>query len=226
MVAASPLRVMALCRPVFPRRGEDRSYLTIFTAPRSRQGGAMTIPMTKTARQAKVVDILSRNPVHSQAELGELLAGEGVKVNQATLSRDLVEIGAVRLRAEDGSLIYAVPGEGGERIKRARTGTTGDDAETFTGRLGRLAAELLVSAEASANLVMVRTPPGAAQYLASAIDHAELPTVLGTVAGDDSILVISRSPDGGEDLAQALLRLAAGRERRSPGPGGTAAQAP
>jgi transcriptional regulator of arginine metabolism len=172
----------------------------------------MTIPMTKTARQAKVVDLLSRNHVHSQAELAKLLADEGVEVTQATLSRDLVEIGAVRLRADDGSLIYAVPGEGGERIRRARTG--GTDAESFTGRLGRLAAELLVSAEASANLVMVRTPPGAAQYLASAIDHAEWPTVLGTVAGDDSILVIARSPEGGEELAQALLKLAAGKERR------------
>ena len=182
----------------------------------------MSIPMTKAARLAKVVDILTRNPVHSQAELAKLLADEGVEVTQATLSRDLVEIGAVRLRAEDGTLIYAVPGEGGERIRRARTG---GDAESFTGRLGRLAAELLVSAEASANLVLVRTPPGAAQYLSSAIDHAEWPSVLGTVAGDDSILVIARSPDGGEELAQALLRLAAGRQRRSQGPGGTA-QAP
>ncbi|GLZ06926.1 arginine repressor [Actinomadura sp. NBRC 104412] len=183
----------------------------------------MSIPMTKAARLAKVVDILTRHPVHSQAELAKLLADEGVEVTQATLSRDLVEIGAVRLRADDGSLIYAVPGEGGERIRRARTG---GDTESFTGRLGRLAAELLVSAEASANLVMVRTPPGAAQYLASAIDHAEWPSVLGTVAGDDSILVIARSPDGGEELAQALLRLAAGRERRSQGPGGGTAQAP
>jgi transcriptional regulator of arginine metabolism len=183
----------------------------------------MTVPVTKAARHAKVVDILSRTPVHSQAELAKLLADEGVEVTQATLSRDLVEIGAVRLRAEDGSLIYAVPGEGGERIKRARTGA--GDAETFTGRLGRLAAELLVSAEASGNLVMVRTPPGAAQYLSSAIDHAELPGVLGTVAGDDSILVVARDPDGGEELARTLLRLAAGRERRSQGPGGTA-QAP
>jgi transcriptional regulator of arginine metabolism len=71
-----------------------------------------------------------------------------------------------------------------------------------------------VSAEASANLVMVQTPPGAAQYLASAIDHAEWSSILGTVAGDDSILVIARDPAGGQELAEALLRLAAGRERR------------
>ncbi|PKK14465.1 arginine repressor [Thermomonospora sp. CIF 1] len=172
------------------------------TASGERGTGAAT-PMTKAARQARVVELLGKHPVHSQAELARLLAAEGVEVTQATLSRDLVEIGAVRLRAEDGSLIYAVPGEGGERIPRARTGS----AETFHGRLARLAQELLVSAEASANLVIVRTPPGAAQYLASAIDHAEWPEVLGTVAGDDSILVISRDPQGGQALADALLRL-------------------
>ncbi|OLT35719.1 arginine repressor [Actinomadura sp. CNU-125] len=167
--------------------------------------------MTKAARHARVIELLTRHPVHSQGELAKLLGDEGVEVTQATLSRDLVEIGAVRLRGDDGSLIYAVPGEGGQRIPRARTGT----AETFTGRLTRLAAELLVSAEASANLVIVRTPPGAAQYLASAIDHAEWSTILGTVAGDDSILVIARDPNGGDDVAQSLLRLTEGRERRS-----------
>jgi len=96
-----------------------------------------------------------------------------------------------------------VPGEGGGRIPLARTGS----AETFATRLNRLAQELLVSAESSANLVIARTPPGAAQFLASAIDHAEWQSVLGTVAGDDSILVIARDPDGGAALADALLKL-------------------
>ncbi len=170
--------------------------------------------MTKAARQARVLELLSRHNVHSQGELARLLRQSGLEVTQATLSRDLVEIGAVRLRADDGSLIYAVPGEGGERIRRARTG----GAESFDSRLTRLAQELLVSAEASANLVIVRTPPGAAQYLASAIDHAEWPEVLGTVAGDDSILVISRDPLGGEELAAKLLRLTERRSQGSPGP--------
>ena len=79
-------------------------------------------------------------------------------------------------------------------------------------RLARAAAELLVTAEASANLVVVRTPAGAAQFLASVIDHASWPSILGTVAGDDTVLLIARDPAGGEELAQALLRLA---ERRS-----------
>jgi transcriptional regulator of arginine metabolism len=77
-------------------------------------------------------------------------------------------------------------------------------------RLARLAGELLVSAEASANLVVLRTPPGAAQFLASALDKAELGNVLGTIAGDDTVLVISRDPKGGDALAQRLLALANG----------------
>jgi len=71
--------------------------------------------------------------------------------------------------------------------------------------------ELLTSAEASANLVVLRTPAGAAQFLASVIDHAAWPAILGTVAGDDTVLVISRDPAGGEALAAELRHLA---ERR------------
>ena len=79
-------------------------------------------------------------------------------------------------------------------------------------RLARVAGELLVSAEASANLIVLRTPAGGAQLLASAIDHAGWDTILGTVAGDDTVLVIARDPAGGDGVAQSLLRLA---ERRS-----------
>ena len=80
------------------------------------------------------------------------------------------------------------------------------------GRLARIAAEFLLSAEASANLVVLRTPAGAAQFLASAIDHAAWPSILGTVAGDDTVLVIARDPAGGAEVARSLLRLA---ERRN-----------
>ena len=162
------------------------------------------IPMTKAARHARIAELLSRRPVRSQPELARLLAEEGVEVTQATLSRDLDELGALKLRAEDGSLVYALPGEGGSRIPPARLGT----GETPAARLRRVAAELLVSAEASGNLVVVRTPPGAAQFLALAIDHADWESVLGTVAGDDTILVISRDPQGGPALAEALLKVA------------------
>ncbi|WP_083973744.1 arginine repressor [Herbidospora daliensis] len=166
----------------------------------------MTIPLTKAARHAKIVELLTRNKVRSQPELARLLAESGVEVTQATLSRDLDEMGALKLRTDDGTLVYAVPGEGGERVPIYRTATPAEQPEV---RLRRHAEELLVSAEASANLVILRTPPGAAQFLASAIDHAGWHSILGTVAGDDTILVISRDPLGGDALAAAFLRLTA-----------------
>jgi transcriptional regulator of arginine metabolism len=99
--------------------------------------------------------------------------------------------------------VYAVPGEGGDTTPVAALGE-----EAAVARLARVAGEVLVSAEASANLVVLRTPPGAAQYLASVIDHSVLPTVIGTVAGDDTVLLVARDPDGGADVAAAMLSLA------------------
>ncbi|MBB6171079.1 transcriptional regulator of arginine metabolism [Nocardiopsis mwathae] len=173
--------------------------------------GAGSAPMTKAARHARITEVLTRNDVRSQSELARLLAESGVQVTQATLSRDLDELGAVKLRTVDGNLVYVLPGEGGERLQRARPDTLADTldlGQAASARLTRLAEDLLVSAEASANMVIVRTPPGAAQFLASAIDHTDFHAILGTIAGDDTILVISRDPQGGEELASALLRLA------------------
>ena len=163
------------------------------------------IPLTKNARQQKIVEILGRHQVRSQGELAELLAGAGVSVTQATLSRDLVELDAVKVRLPSGALVYAVPAEGGDR-----TPVVAHDSAAAETRLARLLGELLVSVDASANLALLRTPPGAAQFLASAFDRTELEDVLGTVAGDDTVLVISRRPDGGQALAQRFLALANG----------------
>jgi transcriptional regulator of arginine metabolism len=165
------------------------------TAPGSR------IPGTKAARQQLIIDLLSSHAVRSQSELADLLAGSGVTVNQATLSRDLVELDAVKVRS-GGGLVYAVPGEGGDRSPVV------DASAGSQGRLARLCGELLVSARASANLVVLRTPPGAAQFLASAFDRADLPDVLGTIAGDDTVLVIGHDPHGGHELARRFLALA------------------
>ncbi len=161
------------------------------------------IPMTKSARQARIVDLLGRHQVRSQTELADLLSEAGVTVTQATLSRDLVELDAVKVRTPSGALVYAVPAEGGDRTPRAGVETLASEA-----RLARLLSELLVSADASANMALLRTPPGAAQFLASAFDRAEIASILGTVAGDDTVLVISREPDGGHALAQRFLALA------------------
>jgi transcriptional regulator of arginine metabolism len=172
--------------------------------------GHPLIPLTKNARQQRIVDLLATTEVRSQTELADLLHASGVTVTQATLSRDLVELDAVKVRAPSGQLVYALPGEGGDRRPVLAHESAASEA-----RLARLCAELLVSAEASANLVVLRTPPGAAQFLASALDKAELGTVLGTIAGDDTVLVISRDPRGGDGLVQRFLALANGTDHHS-----------
>jgi transcriptional regulator of arginine metabolism len=190
---------------------------------------AAVSPATKAARHAQIAAILVHTdpPVRSQEELAERLAHRGVRVTQATLSRDLEELGAVRLRAADGALVYALPGEAGgpgsmpgglaEPADAAPERPAEPGAEPSS-RLARVAAELLVTAEASANLVVLRTPAGAAQFLASVIDHSAWPSILGTVAGDDTVLLIARDPAGGPDLARALLRLADRRGQAPRGP--------
>jgi transcriptional regulator of arginine metabolism len=162
-------------------------------------------PSTKAARHQRIVDVLTRDRIRSQGELARVLAEHGLEVTQATLSRDLDELGAVKIRDGEGSLVYAVPAEGGDRTPRVASEGLHD------ARLARLCEELLVSAVPSANLVVLRTPPGAAQFLASALDHAALHEVLGTIAGDDTVLLICRDPDGGAQLAARLLALAEGR---------------
>ena len=199
----------------------------------------MTTPLTKTARHARIADILAREQVRSQEELADLLERyAGVHVTQATLSRDLDELGIVRLRS-GGALVYALPEEpGGPGSHPGGPGSPGGGAGSQSGariggaarsagssgssgasgaesphdaRLARYLGELMTSAEASANLVVLRTPAGAAQFLASVIDHAALPSVLGTVAGDDTVLLIARDPAGGDAVAADFLRLASRR---------------
>jgi len=159
---------------------------------------------TKAARHQRIIELLNHEAVRSQSELAALLDETGLHVTQATLSRDLVELDAVRVRDARGVLVYAVPGEGGDRTPRPAV-----DSATAEHRLARLCNELLVSAEASDNLVVLRTPPGAAQFLASAFDKADLTATLGCIAGDDTVLVICRDPKGGDALVQRLLALAA-----------------
>ncbi len=154
---------------------------------------------TRAGRQARIVELLSTHAVRSQTELAALLAAEGIEATQATLSRDLEELGAVKLRAADGGVgVYLVP-EDGSQVRGVSGGTD---------RLARLLGELLVSTDASGNLAVLRTPPGAAQYLASALDRASLPDIVGTIAGDDTIMVIAREPTTGAELAARIERLA------------------
>jgi len=157
-------------------------------------------PPTKTARQAQIAGLLADHQVGSQSELVGLLAEHGVIVTQATLSRDLEEMGAVK-RRRDGEIVYVLDDQPPGPILRALS-------DTADGRISRLAADLVVRADASGNLVVVRTPPGGAHLLASAVDRAHLPDVLGTVAGDDTVLIVARDPAGGRRLTDRLRRLA------------------
>jgi transcriptional regulator of arginine metabolism len=164
----------------------------------------MTVPPTKAARQQLIVELLGHQLVRSQGDLAELLESQGINATPSTISRDLVELDAVRVRHPDGGLVYAVPAEGGDRTPRPGTGSASGHA-----RLAKILRELMVTAEGSANLVVLRTPPGAAQYLASAIDHASQHDLLGTIAGDDTVMLICRDPQGGQAVAERFAALAA-----------------
>jgi transcriptional regulator of arginine metabolism len=159
-----------------------------------------TSASTRVARQARIVELVTSMGIRSQTELARLLAGEGIDATQATLSRDLDELGAVKLRGADGGApVYVIP-EDGSPVRGVQGGTS---------RLTRLLGELLVSADGSANLTVLRTPPGAAQFLASAIDRAALHEVVGTIAGDDTVLVIAREPLSGKELGDRFMAMAA-----------------
>ncbi|GAA4705055.1 arginine repressor [Pseudonocardia yuanmonensis] len=157
------------------------------TAARPRNQAA-----TRVARQARIAEIVAQREVRSQAELLTLLEAEGIETTQATLSRDLDDLGAVKVRGA-----YVIPDDGSP-VRGVEGGTA---------RLSRLLGEVLVSADASGNLAVLRTPPGAAHYLASALDRAALNDVVGTIAGDDTVLVVAREPLTGAEVVARLLEL-------------------
>jgi transcriptional regulator of arginine metabolism len=176
-------------------------------------------PASKTARHARIEEIIRDRAVRSQGELAELLAADGVVATQATLSRDLEELGAIKVRGTDGTAaVYVIPEDGHAPLRAA---------EQAPERLRRLLRELLTGADASGNLVVLRTPPGAAQFLASAFDRSGLPEVVGTIAGDDTVVVVAREPEptphaAGSRLAAKLTEWAGwdgpsrpGNERRT-----------
>ncbi|QGU04512.1 arginine repressor [Corynebacterium comes] len=155
----------------------------------------MTTPATRTARQAKILEILSKTRVSSQVQLSELLLDEGFDITQATLSRDLDELGAKKIRPDEGRAYYVVG-----YVEQAL-------AEQLTGpkeKLRRMLDELVVGVDHSANIAVLRTPPGAAQYLASFIDRVGLDEVVGSIAGDDTIFVLAREPLTGRELGDLL----------------------
>jgi transcriptional regulator of arginine metabolism len=166
---------------------------------------------TKVQRQQAIVRLIARHAVTSQPELLGLLADEGISATQATVSRDLVDLGAVKVRVAGGDTVYAIPEYEPDRIAP-------ED------QLRRVMGEWVAEVRSSGSLVVVRTPPGCAHVVASALDRSRLDGVLGTVAGDDTVLCVAEEGLGGARLAASLRALAgideppsSGRRRKGSG---------
>lgn len=151
--------------------------------------------MARVARLTRLRDILAQERHTSQQELGSVLASDDILVSQSTLSKDLVAVGAIRRRSADGTLVYAL-------------GDDGDVAVIAMEKLARLSAELVQSIRSSGNQVVLRTPPGAAQFFAASLDAARIPGVMGTIAGDDTILLIAEDEVGAADVIATISDMA------------------
>jgi transcriptional regulator of arginine metabolism len=149
----------------------------------------------KAARQQALAALLRTRQVSSQALMLEQLRGQGLDATQATISRDLDDLGAVKVRGPDGRLVYALPEPGG--------GAGADHDE-----VRRMLGASLLAIVPSGNLVVLRTPPGHAGALASTLDRAGIAGVAGTVAGDDTILVVCTERTPGRVMARQLAALA------------------
>lgn len=142
-----------------------------------------------TARRAKAISLIKAGLIQSQSDLVKHLKKAGFSVTQATASRDLEEIGAVRGRNSAGDSVYRISDTDDESISRTMP----------------VPSDLIILVESSGNLAVVRTPPGGAQLLASSLDHSGISEIIGTIAGDDTVLVVSRKATGGAQLARELL---------------------
>jgi len=151
--------------------------------------------MAKTQRQYRIARLLETHEITSQSRLVELLAADGVVATQATVSRDLEELGAVKVRLPGGDTVYAIPELPKDRLAP-------ED------HLRRVLGDWVVEVANSGNIVVLRTPPGSAHVVASALDRAGLEDVIGTVAGDDTIMVVAAERAGGSKVAKRLSTLA------------------
>ncbi|GBE21179.1 MAG TPA: arginine repressor [Actinobacteria bacterium] len=149
--------------------------------------------MKTAARRRAIRRIITSLGVPTQRELADLLTDEGFAVTQATVSRDLKELGAIKVRGQGDEFVYAL-----QVVRR-------DD-----GGLERVLAEFANEIKASGNLVVVKTPPGAAQVVAGSVDRSGLDGVLGTVAGDDTVLIVVDGQHGGSRLAETLEQIGVG----------------
>ncbi|PJM79190.1 arginine repressor [Bifidobacterium scaligerum] len=159
-------------------------------------------PATRAARLSAIEQALATHIITSQSQLSKILIDEGIAVTQATLSRDLDEMHAVKTRLQDGTVAYAV-------ARGAAPAADGDEVgQRGEAQMARVLSGLVTSVAAARNLVVVHTPSGAAQYVASVIDKQPLDGVLGTIAGDDTVMVICADDDAAASRSDWLLTLA------------------
>lgn len=149
----------------------------------------------KTQRQHLIAKLIEQNVVQNQSQLVDLLAAEGVVATQATVSRDLDDLGAIKVRVPGGEAAYAIPALPKEQ-------------RAPEDHLRRVFGDWVVEVAQSANIVVLRTPPGSAHVVGSALDRAGLPEIIGTVAGDDTLMVVVAEGCSGADVAATLADLA------------------
>jgi transcriptional regulator of arginine metabolism len=151
--------------------------------------------VTKQQRQHRIARLLETEAVANQAHLVDLLGAEGIDATQATVSRDLEELGALKVRLPGGATAYALPELPSQQVAP-------ED------HLRRVLGEWVVEVDRSLNLVVLRTPPGSAHVVGSALDRSGFPGVIGTVAGDDTVLVVASEKPGGAVVAERLAEVA------------------
>lgn len=151
--------------------------------------------VAKPQRQHRIAKLLAEQAVTSQTHLVDLLRAEGVAATQATVSRDLDDLGAIKVRVAGGETVYAIP-------------ELPTEQRAPEDHLRRVFGDWVVEVNHSGNLVVLRTPPGSAHVVGSALDRSGLPDVLGTVAGDDTLIVVVSEDAGGAAVARLLSDLA------------------
>jgi transcriptional regulator of arginine metabolism len=156
----------------------------------------------KTQRQHRIGVLLEHNSVSTQEQLVELLSEDGIEATQATVSRDLEEMGAVKVRVAGADPVYALPDLPSRQIAPEA-------------HLRRVLGDWVVEVASSGNLVVLRTPPGSAHVVGSALDRSGFDGIVGTVAGDDTVLVVAAEEMGGKRMASRLREVAGFEEEAS-----------
>jgi transcriptional regulator of arginine metabolism len=167
-------------------------------------------PTTRAARHSAIQDVLAQHIITSQQQLADVLASQGIEVTQATLSRDLDEMHATKIPGLQHEVALNT------RISQETAQDHEDGMQNWTAmskfeqQMSRVLSGLVTSVASAQNLVVVHTPSGAAQYVASVLDRQPIDGILGTIAGDDTVMAITSDNDTAIQRASWLLNLASG----------------